>query len=176
MKSSINYNSAADLINSVYSNIDENQLEQTTTVINYWKKIISSIKPDGLKLAAHSRIIDLKNHVLLIETDHPGWTQLLQMRQKYILNGLKMKFPELKINTLGFKLKSDNFTYQGELRKPTFESMENVLDKRLEKEDKYLKNNREINNNKEKESEIQKIDPELQKRLNKLRDSILTNS
>ena len=41
-----------------------------------WKKVLQSINGDGEKLAAHSRIVDLKNNLLYIETDHPGWIQL----------------------------------------------------------------------------------------------------
>ena len=55
-------------------------------------------------MAAHSKVSDLKNGILLIEVDHSGWIQMIKTYQKYIMNGLKNKIPELKINALAFKL------------------------------------------------------------------------
>jgi hypothetical protein len=172
MNSSNEYNSAADLINSVYASIDTSKINDTNKFINSWENIISGIKPDGLKLAAHSKIIDLKNNVLLVETDHPGWTQLLQMRRKYILNGLKIKFPELKIHTIAFKLKSDHFEMRENLRETTFEAMDKVLDERLKDEDKNFESRIKNKQN----TENCDISPDLKKRLDNLRESILTNS
>ncbi|HZK19290.1 MAG TPA: DUF721 domain-containing protein [Treponemataceae bacterium] len=169
MKSPIEFNSAADLINTIYAKIDKNQVENTNNILNAWDKVVSSIKPDGLKLAAHSRIIDLKNNILLVETDHPGWTQLLQMRRKFILKGLKIEFPRLHINTIAFKLKSDNFKQLGTQLTPTYDDIDKIIDKRLENEEKE-----EVHTQKKETKST--INPELKKRLDSLRDIILTNS
>jgi len=169
MNSPIEYNSAADLINSLYASIDMETLNTTNKFVDSWKKIVSGIKPDGTKLASHSRIIDLKNNILLVETDHPGWTQLLQMRRKYILNGLKLKFPQLEIHTIAFKLKSDNFKIKEKNQEATYEAIDKVLDKRLEGEESSL-------TCKENNNESYKLPSDLKKRLDNLRDCILTNS
>jgi hypothetical protein len=58
----------------------------------------------GENIAAHSRIIELEKSVLQIEADHPGWIQILQTRQQYILAALRRKYPELDIHGLSFRL------------------------------------------------------------------------
>jgi hypothetical protein len=63
-----------------------------------WKDIA------GESLAAHSRIVELEKSVLRIEADHPGWIQILQIRQKSLLNRVCRKFPALTITGISFKL------------------------------------------------------------------------
>jgi hypothetical protein len=58
----------------------------------------------GENLAAHSRIVELEKSVLRIEADHPGWIQILQIRQKGLLNRVCRKFPTLNITGISFKL------------------------------------------------------------------------
>ena len=58
-------------------------------MMNVWKSVVSKIKsprdddnekrmPIGERLAGNTRVIDLKNGILLIETDHSGWIQYLK--------------------------------------------------------------------------------------------------
>jgi predicted nucleic acid-binding Zn ribbon protein len=58
----------------------------------------------GQRLAAHSRIVELEHAVLLVEADHPGWVQLLQIEQSKILERAQKKFPQLDIKGIAFKL------------------------------------------------------------------------
>jgi hypothetical protein len=58
----------------------------------------------GENIAAHSRIVELEKSVLRIEADHPGWIQILQIRQKSLLNRVRRKFPTLNITGISFKL------------------------------------------------------------------------
>jgi len=108
--------SAAEAISSLFDHISAEQIQNTDTTLSVWKKILFSIderkaRRDGQKsytgenLYYHSSIVDRKNGVLLIETDHPGWIQLFQMHQAYIVRGFKKFAPELKISTLSFRLK-----------------------------------------------------------------------
>ena len=63
-----------------------------------WKDIA------GESIAAHSRIVELERSVLRIEADHPGWMQILQIRQKGLLNKVRRKFPTLNITGISFRL------------------------------------------------------------------------
>jgi hypothetical protein len=58
----------------------------------------------GESIAAHSRIAELEKSVLRIEADHPGWIQILQIRQKGLLNRVRRKFPALNITGISFRL------------------------------------------------------------------------
>ena len=54
--------------------------------------------------ASHSRLLDIKHGVLLIEAEHPGWIQLLQTKEHKLLQDLQTTFPDIGINGIAFKL------------------------------------------------------------------------
>jgi hypothetical protein len=61
----------------------------------------------GENIAAHSRIVELERSVLLVEADHPGWVQILQTKQKVLLQGVIRRFPDLTITGISFRLGRD---------------------------------------------------------------------
>jgi hypothetical protein len=61
----------------------------------------------GEKLAAHSKIKELEHSVLLVEADHPGWIQILQTREKDLLDALRRRFPDQHITGISFRLSRD---------------------------------------------------------------------
>jgi predicted nucleic acid-binding Zn ribbon protein len=106
------------MIGAVFKNLGGNALEDARLLSDAWKKTLLSLKgtggpsPEGdadtygQRLADHSRILDVKNGVLIIETDHPGWTQLLQIHRAYIITGLQRLVPAEGIRALAFRLAS----------------------------------------------------------------------
>jgi len=52
-----------------------------------WEKIA------GKALAAHARLVDVRNNILLIEVDHPGWLQMLQLRKAALLEAARKTAP-----------------------------------------------------------------------------------
>ena len=63
-----------------------------------WKEIA------GERLAAHSRVGDIVNGILVVEAEHPGWVQLLQLRQDEILEATRQRYPELGLRGIQFRL------------------------------------------------------------------------
>lgn len=127
------YRSANDIMTDIFSNISVEKINNSINIINGWKSVISSIKSNNNKnigeyLTAHSRVIDLKNGVLLVETDHPGYIQTLKMYNSYILKGLNSKYSELNIKSLSFRLKGSN------LELKNIEKTENIKEKYTEEE------------------------------------------
>jgi hypothetical protein len=60
---------------------------------------------NGIATAAdHSRIKELEKGILLIETDHPGWKQIIQTKQSKLLNDFRYRFPELDISAISLML------------------------------------------------------------------------
>ncbi len=105
-----NHRDVNEIITSLFENISPEKMKSVMNVLNGWKSTVGSIKSTSNKnlgeyLVAHTKVIDLKNGILLVETDHPGYIQILQMYKSYILRGLKQKYPELEINCLSFRLK-----------------------------------------------------------------------
>ena len=109
--------SAADMITSVFQHIESAQLIESNKILHSWKTILESIVSRkngeiikiGEKLYAHSSVIDVKNGILLVEADHPGWIQLLHTYQNYIITGLKRNIPELNVQSVVFRLKGSDF-------------------------------------------------------------------
>ena len=124
----------------IFSQSDEGQLP------SLWRKVVSRIKstaenseredlinkrmPLGERLASNTRVLDLKNGVLIIESDHPGWIQYLKFYQNFIIKGLKMENPDLKISSLAFRLKGKEEkeidVYQQALKKARAEMEERI--------------------------------------------------
>ncbi len=47
----------------------------------------------GESLAAHTRLVDVQKGILLVEVDHPGWLQMLRMRQASLLEAARQAAP-----------------------------------------------------------------------------------
>ncbi len=67
-----------------------------------WKRIA------GERLAAHSRVQDIENGILVVEAEHPGWIQLLQFKQAEMLEAARSLFPELELRGISFRLARDD--------------------------------------------------------------------
>jgi hypothetical protein len=58
----------------------------------------------GERLAAHTRPTEMERGILVVEAEHPGWIQLLQMRQSELLQALNRNYPELEIRSIAFRV------------------------------------------------------------------------
>ena len=135
----------------IFSQSEEGQLPSV------WRTVVSRIKstaedseredlidkriPLGERLASNTRVVDLKNGVLIIESDHPGWIQYLKFYQKFIIKGLAMESPDLKVKSLAFKLKGkeekQSDIYEEALKKAR-EEMEERMKKNEEATRKFF--------------------------------------
>jgi hypothetical protein len=59
---------------------------------------------NAAKLHDHSRVREIDKQKLIIETDHPGWIQILQFRQRQLLASAQRRFPSLEIKKISFIL------------------------------------------------------------------------
>ena len=97
--------SGSEMITRVFKNISASDVEQSDSIYKAWQTTVSKIYGNGEKLAAHSNPVDLKKGILLVETDHPGWSQTLQFHKKFILTGLNRLCGGVKIESLAFRVK-----------------------------------------------------------------------
>ncbi|WP_407429527.1 DciA family protein, partial [Treponema sp.] len=158
------------------------ELEKNNKLLKSWKYVITSIKSNaingnnlGENLYSHSRVIDLKNEILLIESDHPGWIQTMKLYQKYILNGLKRGVPEVKISSLAFRLRGTNVQLHNQISE---EKVRDEMKSKIENEDEIIRKFDEANGiNKKAEilSEKKEMPENLQKILDRLKADMLTN-
>lgn len=170
---------------SKYLNIDFQKADRITTT---WKKVVSKIHsnkyesedsekrmPIGERLAANTRVVDLKNGVLLVEADHSGWIQYLRFYEKFILKGLKMEAGDLNISCLAFRLKGTEVklseSYDEQVRKYREESQ-----KKFDEQDRKLKKYYEERKNEENKPVESKLPPELVAKFESIKNDMLTNS
>ena len=173
-----------DIIHSTFRNLKVQDLNRANTVTDLWSSVLKNINSTGSKpnpnegqnLADHSRVIDLKNGVLFVEADHPGWISLLQMHQKFIIRGMNMKVPDLKISTLAFRLKGNRGTL-GNVKPDSVEQVKEKMSKKIDKENEILRQkNPEFTKNSENLTKNVELPPELAAIFADLKQSMLTNS
>jgi len=92
---------ASDLLGSILSPAVAAKADAWSRFHGFWNRAA------GENLAAHSRPADVRNGIVFIEAEHPGWIQLLQMDQDRILDAIIRKFPELGISGIAFRLARD---------------------------------------------------------------------
>ncbi len=131
--------SAADMVARIFTNIEASKIENGNQIVSSWRSIVESIYRNGPKLAAHSKVIDFKNGILLIETDHPGWIQMLQMYKSYILKGLKKALPDVTVTSLAFRLQGTSASLTDTEKIQSYEDQRKVLEKQFSREDQVLK-------------------------------------
>ena len=54
----------------------------------------------GEKQAAHSKLIDIKHQIAIIETDHPGWSQQILLNKRRIIRNFQKKYPQLEVKDI----------------------------------------------------------------------------
>jgi predicted nucleic acid-binding Zn ribbon protein len=86
---------AGEILSVLFDERFVKKAEECSKLFDSWKDITEK---NGIAAAAdHSRIKDLDSGILRIETDHPGWKQILQTKQGKLLNDFRYRFPELEI-------------------------------------------------------------------------------
>ncbi|MBR3549351.1 MAG: DUF721 domain-containing protein [Treponema sp.] len=171
--------SFGDIINSSFKNISKADYNNSNSLLSIWEKVLlrirSNINPnEGRNLASHSRVVDFKNGILLVEADHPGWIELLQLHKRYIINGLNMENRAVKVESLAFKLKGKQGNlFDPEEHKYSTEEVKEEIMRRAEEEEKKL-NNFKLND--EKVTQNKELPPELASIFEDLRKNMLTNS
>lgn len=97
-----NVKKAGDLLSFFF---DEKRVETATHITKLFSSWDDITSEQGIPAAAaHARIAELNRNVILIEADHPGWIQILQTKQRWILDSFKRKFPSLNITGISFHL------------------------------------------------------------------------
>jgi hypothetical protein len=97
--------SAGELLSSFFSDhFDGGIMEKARGFRDFFSSWASLLETCLIPQAAdHSRIVELERHVALVEADHPGWVQILQTKQRELLEALQRRYPGLEIRGLAFR-------------------------------------------------------------------------
>jgi hypothetical protein len=100
---------AGDLLSSFISeHFDQRFMEKARGYSAFFSSWAPILEAERVSAAAdHSRIVELERHVVLVEADHPGWVQILQTKQKEILEAFQRRFPAFAIRGIAFRYASD---------------------------------------------------------------------
>lgn len=90
--------SASEILSAFFDRDLVKQGEYYALFDKSWKTIA------GARLAPHSRPVDIRHGLLIVETEHQGWIQLLQIQQDKMLGEIQRRFPELGVRTMAFRL------------------------------------------------------------------------
>ena len=169
---------ASDMVLRIMKNLDPEEFRRGNRISKLWKEIVESIKSNsingdniGKNMASHSRIIDFENGILLVEADHPGWIQMLGNYKKYILKGFQMKIPELKIETLAFRLAGSNAEISKINRKIDEQKQRKADELKIEREEKKLESQGFIYKKDENEKK-NILPPEIQRLFDDMKNDI----
>ncbi|CAD7844416.1 hypothetical protein S1OALGB6SA_722 [Olavius algarvensis spirochete endosymbiont] len=89
-----NFIHAGELIRRLIEELVSNEKREYSRMSVGWDEIA------GTEVAMHVFPRDIENNVLLLETDHPGWSQRILMMQGSLLKKIKNKYPQLKIKKI----------------------------------------------------------------------------
>jgi hypothetical protein len=151
-----------------------------------WRRVVSKINsnqrgdnviPIGERLAGNTRVIDIQNGILLIETDHSGWIQYLKFYQKFIITGLKREIEDLNVNSFAFRLSGSNALLAESKDKKMKKEINDVNEKfeKIENEVNKIYADKKGDTNKSDEKKST-LPPELYEKLENIKRSMLTNS
>jgi predicted nucleic acid-binding Zn ribbon protein len=63
-----------------------------------WDRIV------GQAMAKHVRLIDVHGGILIVEVDHPGWLQMLGLRQEALLEAARRAAPQVSVEGIRARL------------------------------------------------------------------------
>ena len=95
------FKKASEVVNALFSGISSQGMEKSNSIIRGWKETL------GDKIASHSKIIDINKGNLIVEVDHPGWSQQILFRKKQIITVLSTNFPDLDIKNIILRVVSE---------------------------------------------------------------------
>lgn len=65
-----------------------------TRLLSNWEDIV------GDDTALHVRPQDIIKDTLILESDHPGWTQKMTLMEKAVLDAVNIRYPELNVHKI----------------------------------------------------------------------------
>lgn len=95
------FRKASDVVKALFEGFDQSGMEKATSFFRSWKEIV------GEKVSAHAKVIDVDRGNVIVEVDHPGWSQQILFRKKQILYSLSRNYPDLCIQNIIIRVVSD---------------------------------------------------------------------
>ena len=98
---SAEFHTASDVVNKFFSGINAEKMNEANGFLCTWNEVV------GTNIASHSKVIDVDRGSVIIEVDHPGWAQQIQLKKRTIINRLNKSFPDLEIKNLVIRVECE---------------------------------------------------------------------
>ncbi len=95
---------ADEILKQILKNLNIQDNVPTLSFFNSWEKIA------GIDIANHSELQEVKNNILYVSVDHPGWIQIILLKKRDIIKTVNTLFPELNIHNLRVFYKKHQLT------------------------------------------------------------------
>lgn len=95
------YRKASEVVAALFSGLEQESLDRSNNLVRGWKETV------GAKIAAHSKVIDLSKGNLIVEVDHPGWSQQIVLDKKRIVQTISKMFPGLEFRNIVIRVVSE---------------------------------------------------------------------
>ena len=88
------FSSAGEVLNTLFKRLIPEDKTEYAHFFSGWEDI------SGKETAMHVRPRDIVNNVLILETDHPIWSQQIRMKEGGLLKKISGKYPSLEIKKI----------------------------------------------------------------------------
>lgn len=89
---------AGDILKAFLDSRTAEQADLYHTFFTGWHEVV------GERIAAHSSVKDIQAGIVVVEVDHPGWIQMIQLKQSQFVRALQKRYPNLQIHGLKMQL------------------------------------------------------------------------
>lgn len=89
---------AGDILKTFFDRSVLAEGEKYLRFFGAWDEIV------GPDISAHAKAVDIVHSSVVVQVDHPGWLQMLQLRENNVLQALHRRFPDLKITGMRYRL------------------------------------------------------------------------
>jgi len=89
-----NFLYAGEIMKDLIDKISTSENQDRYRVFDAWEEIV------GASVAVHVSPSDIRGETLILEADHPGWTQKVLLNQRSILKRIQNKYPQLRIKRI----------------------------------------------------------------------------
>lgn len=95
------YRKASEVVAALFSGLEQESLNRSNNLVRGWKETV------GAKIAAHSKVIDISKGNLIVEVDHPGWSQQIVLDKRRIVQTISRMFPDLEFRNIVIRVVSE---------------------------------------------------------------------
>ena len=98
------FSRAGDVLKTIFGRIAPPGMRSYAQLYASWGEIV------GSETAFHVQPRDIREGTLILESDHPGWSQKLQLTQRKILREIQSRYPELEVRRIHLRMRSTEGT------------------------------------------------------------------